>query len=255
MNKKTFVSALAGVMVAVLLMGLPAGMIPVVSAASSSELKQEINDLKADREKLQDEIDNLEGQIDENMSEIEKIVAEKNSIDYEIALLYQQMDNINEQITVYGLLIADKQDELDAAKARYNELSEKNKDRIRAMEENGKLSYWSVLFEANSFSDLLDRLQMVEEIASADQRRLQELRDASRAVEDAQAALNTEKAELEATRAELDVIEADLEVKRQEADAFLVELNAKDDILQDLLDKYHAADEDLVAQMANAEKE
>ena len=255
MNKKTFVSALAGVMAAVLLLGLPAGMIPVVSAASSSELKQELNDLKADREKLQDEIDNLEGQIDENMSEIEKIVAEKNSIDYEIALLYQQMENINEQITVYGLLIADKQDELDAAKARYDELSEKNKDRIRAMEENGKLSYWSVLFEANSFSDLLDRLQMVEEIASADQRRLQELRDASRAVEDAQAALNTEKAELEATRAELDVIEADLEVKRQEADAFLVELNAKDDILQDLLDKYHDADEDLVAQIAKAEKE
>ena len=165
------------------------------------------------------------------------------------------MDNINKQIIVYGLLIADKQDELDAAKALYEALNEKNKERIRAMEENGKLSYWSVLFEANSFADLLDRLQMIEEIASADQRRLQEMRDASQAVADAQNALNAEKAELEATRAELSDIEEALKVKRQEADAILVELGAKGDILQDLLDQEHDKDELLIAQIAKKEQE
>ena len=255
MNKKTLVSVLAGVMAAVLLLSLLAGIIPAVSAASSSELKQELNDLKDQQGQLQDQISDLEGQIDENMNEIEKIVAEKNSIDYEIALLYQQMDNINQQIVVYGLLIADKQDELDTAKARYDELSEKNKERIRAMEENGKLSYWSVLFEANSFSDLLDRLQMIDEIASADQRRLQELRDASLAVQEAQNALNAEKAELEVTRAQLDVIEADLEAKRERADALLVELAAKGDEYEDLLEQYHDKDELLIAQIAKKEQE
>ena len=255
MNKKTLVSVLAGVMAAVLLLSLLSGIIPAVSAASSSELKQELNDLKDQQGQLQDQISDLEGQIDENMNEIEKIVAEKNSIDYEIALLYQQMDNINQQIVVYGLLIADKQDELDIAKARYDELSEKNKERIRAMEENGKLSYWSVLFEANSFSDLLDRLQMIDEIASADQRRLQELRDASLAVQEAQNALNAEKAELEVTRAQLDVIEADLEAKRERADALLVELAAKGDEYEDLLEQYHDKDELLIAQIAKKEQE
>ena len=254
MDRKKLVSIFAGVMAAIMLLSLLASIIPMAHAATSSELKQELNDLKADREKIQDEIDKLEGQIDENMDEIEKIIVKKSAIDQEISLLYQQMENINKQITAYGLLIADKQDELDAAKARHAELSAKNKARLRAMEENGKLSYWSVLFEANSFADLLDRLQMVEEIASADQRRLEEMRQASLAVEEAQAALNAEKAELESTRAELDVLEEDLMVKRQEADAILVELNAKDDILEDLLEKQHDADEALQKEIAAAEK-
>ena len=254
-NKKTLVAALAGIMAAVMLLSLLVSIIPAANAASSAELKQELNDLKADRKEIQNEIDDLEDRIDENMNEIEKIVAEKNKIDYEIALLYQQMDNINKQIIVYGLLIADKQDELDAAKALYEALNEKNKERIRAMEENGKLSYWSVLFEANSFADLLDRLQMIEEIAQADQRRLKEMRDASQAVADAQNALNAEKAELEATRAELSDIEEALKVKRQEADAILVELGAKGDILQDLLDQEHDKDELLIAQIAKKEQE
>ena len=254
-NNKRFVSLLAGIMAAVLILSLLAGIIPAVSAASSAELKQELNDLKADRKEIQAEIDKLEGQIDENMTEIEKIVAEKNAIDREITLLYQQIENINQQIQLYGQLIADKQDELDQAKARYDELSAKNKDRIRAMEENGKLSYWSVLFQANSFSDLLDRLQMIEEIAKADQRRLQELREAAQVVEAAQEALNAEKAELEATRAQLDQTQKDLENKRQEADAFLAELAARDDVLNELLALEHEADEELQAQIAKTEKE
>ena len=254
-NKKTLVSVLAGVMAAIMLLSLLASIIPAVSAKSASELRDELNTLKTERKQYQEQIDNLESQIDENMSEIEKIVAEKDRIDHEISLLYQQMDNINKQITAYGLLIADKQDELDAARAHYAELKAKNKERIRAMEENGKLSYWSVLFEANSFADLLDRLQMVEEIAKADQRRLNEMRDAAQAVEEAQAALNAEKAELENTRAELDGIEKELEVKRQEADAILAELNARGDEFEDLLAQYHDKDEELIAQIAKKEQE
>ena len=254
MNRKKLVSIFAGVMAAIMLLSLLFSIIPAVSAASSAELKKELNDLKADRKEIQKEIDNLEGQIDENMTEIQKIIAKKNIIEEELGLLYQQVDNINKQITAYGQLIADKQDELDAARARYTELNAKNKERIRAMEENGKLSYWSVLFEANSFSDLLDRLQMVEEIAKADQRRLKEMREASQAVEEAQAALNAEKAELENTRAELSGIEEELKVKRQEADAILVELNARDDALEDLLELQHDADEKLQKEIAQAEK-
>ena len=254
-HKKDLVSVLAGVMAAIILLSLLLSIIPAADAVSSAELKQELNDLKADRKDIQEEIHKLEGQINENMTEIEKIVAQKDAIDREITLLYQQIENINQQIKLCGQLIADKQDELDEAQARYAELNHRNKDRIRAMEENGKLSYWSVLFEANSFSDLLDRLEMIEEIAKADQRRLQELREAAQAVAEAQNALNAEKDELEDIRAELDQTQQDLEQKRLEADAFLTELDAKGDILEDLLKLEHDADEKLQAEIAKKEQE
>ena len=112
-----------------------------------------------------------------------------------------------------------------------------------------------MLFKANSFSDLLDRLNMVEEIASSDTRRLQELSDAAQRVEDAQAELAGEKAELEGTRTELDSTQKELDAKRQEADDLIVQLIAKGEELKLQQEDLEAEDEELLAQIAQKEQE
>ena len=161
-KRKLIVSILAGLLALVMVLGLVASFIPTpVSAASSSEIKKQLDSLKEDKKAIQEEIQKLKGQINENQSEMEQMVQKKDLIDQEISLRYDEIDNINEQIAACSLLIADKQEELVEAEARFEALSEKNKERIRAMEENGGINYWSVLFQANSFSDLLDRLNMV----------------------------------------------------------------------------------------------
>lgn len=226
-----------------------------VSGASSAELSQKKQQLEQEKKELQKEMDALQSQIDENFSEMEKIAAQKNVIDQEIFLLNQQILTVGEQITTYGMLIADKQEELDAAKARLRELNEQNKERIRAMEEAGSLSYWSVLFKASSFSDLLDRLNMIQEIAAADQRRLKEMDEAAKVVAQAQAALEAEKSELEATRQELAAMQGDLESKRAEADALLSQLNAKGDEFDALMDEAEEEEQKLIQQIAKTEKE
>ena len=81
------------------------------------------------------------------------------------------------------------------------------------MEEDGQLSYWSVLFEASSFFDFLDRLSMVEEIAAADSRRLKEMRKAAEEVEAAKAELLTEREEMKAAKAMLDFGIGELNIK------------------------------------------
>lgn len=256
-NKKLWVSILATVLAILMTLSLLAGLIPAEAhaAESSSSLKSELNDLKAQKKELEEQMEDLSSQIADNQSEIHKIAAEKNVIDQEIGLLNQQIMNINEQIAAYGLLIADKQDELDAAEAHLEELNEKNKERIRAMEEDGTLSYWSVLFKANSFADLLDRLNMIEEIAAADQRRLQEMSEAAAVVAEAQKTLETEKAGLEETRVELDAMQVTLQEKRAEADALLAELNAKGEEFDKMMDDAEADAEDLLAEIAQTEKE
>ena len=226
-NKKRWVSILAAIMAAMLLLGLIASVLPApASAASSSEIKKQLEEMKKEQSDRQKEIDSLEQQVSDNMSKMQKLVDEKSVIDQQIGLLYQQVAGLNEQIAAYGLLIADLQDELDAARDHLQTLSEQNRERIRAMEEDGTLSYWSVLFEANSFSDLLDRLTMIEEIAAADRRRLQEMSAAAEAVAAAQAGLEAEKAVLVETKAEIKVTQTELEGKREKTDALLIELNA-----------------------------
>ncbi len=257
MNKrKRMVSILAGIMAAVMLLTLILGLIPVpAQAASSAEIRKQISQLQAQKNEIKEKIKEVKEEYKENENEIEDIVARKNVVEQEIQLLTEQLTNINEQISSFNVLIADKQDELDAAVAIYREMNEDNLLRIRAMEEEGTLSYWEVLFKANSFSDLLDRLNMVEEIASSDKRRLEEMNEAAKAVEVAQEELETEKNDLEVTKEELNATQETLDEKRAEADALLLELIEKAEDLEALEAEYEAQDAEFLKEIAAMEIE
>jgi len=254
-NKKILVSLLAGFMAFLMIFGLIAGILPHAKAESSSAIKDQLDALKAEKDKLQNQIDELESQLSDNLDDMKVVVAQKNIIDQEIFLLHEQMANMNEQISAYTALIADKQEELEKAEKKLAELQKKNKERIRAMEENGSLSYWSVLFEANSFSDFLDRLNMVQEIAKSDSRRLQEMNDAAQEVAEAKTALEGEKASLEASRKELQNTELALQIKRTIADELLANLIARGDEYKELLEKGEEDQAELLEQIAQKEKD
>lgn len=255
-NRKRIVSILAGIMAAVMVLSLVLSLLPTrASAASSSEIRKQINALKEEKEKIKEKITEVQEQYEENENEIADIISKKNVIDQEVNLLASEITNINEQITAFNTLIADKQDELDNAEERYAVLNQENKVRVRTMEEEGELSYWEVLFKANSFSDLLDRLNMVEEITASDNRRLEELSEAANAVEVAQEELETEKADLEATKRELDDTQAELDSKRAEADALIQELLEKADDLEALEAEFEAQEAAFLEQIAQKEDE
>ena len=255
-NRKRMVSILAGVMAFVMLLTLILGLLPTpVSAASSSEIRKQINQLKKEKEEIKDKITEVQEQYEENEDEIADIISRKNVIDQEVQLLYSQIQNMNDQLAAYNILIADKQDELDVAESRYAVLSEENKIRIRTMEEEGELSYWEVLFKANSFSDLLDRLNIVEEIAASDNRRLKELSEAADVVQVAQGELVSEKEEMELAKQELDAAETELAAKRQEADEIIQELLTKADDLEALEAEFERQEQEFLEQIAKKEEE
>lgn len=253
-NRKRLVSVLAGVMAAVLLLTLLMSILPTFAgAASSGEIRKQIIALQQERKEVQNQIADVKKQYKENENEIADLIAQKNVVDQEIQLLNTQIININEQISAYNLLIADKQDELDTAEDRLEALNQENKERIRTMEEEGEVSYWEVLFKANSFSDLLDRLNMVEEIAASDKRRLQELSDAANKVEEAQAELETEKGELETTKKDLDDTQAEMNEKSKESEALLQELLQKADDLEALEEECKEQENAFLKQIAAME--
>ena len=254
-KRKLFISILAGIMALVMLLGLVASFIPTAHAASSSELKAELDALKEEKEEIDSQINQVKGQISDNNDDMIEMVEQKNLIDQEIALLYQQEANINSQIATYSLMIADKQELLTEAENNFAELTEKNKARIQAMEEEGEVSYWSVLFEANDFRDLLDRFNMVQEIAIADKRRLEALDAAAKEVSEAKASLEEEKVALEQTRAELTETQTQLTAKRTEADALLVELVNKGMEYEALLEESEDLQAQLMLDIADKEDE
>ena len=255
-NRKRLVSILAGIMAAVMLLSLIFSLVPTrAHAASSSEIRKQINAMKEDVKKVKEQIKDVQAQYEQNENEIADIIARKNVIDQEIQLLTMQLNMINEQILSFNTLIADKQDELDNAQEQYDILNEENRARVRIMEEEGELSYWEVLFKANSFSDLLDRLNMIEEITASDKRRLEAMSKAADNVKVAQEELEFEKADLEVTKQEMDDTQTQLDGKRAEADALIQELLEKADDLEALEAEFEAQEAAFLDEIAKKEEE
>ena len=224
-------------------------------AATTSEIKDQITDLKVENAVIQAQIDSVRSQYNANASEIQALVDKKNAVDQEIALLHDQILNINEQLRIYGQMIADAQERLDDANLRLAQLNRQYKERIRAMEEEGEITYWQVIFESSSFTDMLDRMNMVDEIAAADTQRLVDLQVASATVEENQRILNEEMLDLQETRQQLADSEEMLKVKRTESDDILRELIAQQSEFQALLDESEGLQNDLMNEIAQKQKE
>lgn len=228
---------------------------PKAKAASSGEIQEHIDELEKEQQELKEQMEALESQLIENAEQLGGMVTQKQTIDQQITLLYSQISSINEQIIAHNLLIADKQLELEEAEDRLSELNRKYKDRIRAMEEYGSLSYWEIIFASRSFSDFLDRLNMVQEIAKSDERRLNELSHAAEVVAQAADVLATQKVVLEETKRELEASEKLLQEKKNEADRLMQALLDKGEEYQKLLAEAEAADEKLMEEIAKLEDE
>ncbi len=104
-------------------------------AASSSEIRKQIQALQEQKKEIETQIARVKAEYQGNRDEIGELMARKQVLDQEVNLLAAGIRNLNEQILAYSVLIADKQEELDRAQERYEDLREQSNQRIRAMED------------------------------------------------------------------------------------------------------------------------
>ena len=244
-SRTKIVRIISIVLAAVILLSLVStALIVMVHAASSSEIKSKLADLRAKQAEIQKQSDELEKSIAENKDQTKTLVSQKAEIDQEMEISRQKIENLNEQIQQLNLLIAEKQTELEASVAKEEALQKQYKARLRSMEETGSVSYWSILFRASSFSDLLDRVDMIREIAESDQLMLKQLSAATQAVETERADLEQQKLDLQQTEDDLAVEQAELETKRAKADTLITQMQAE---YASLSDEFLAAEADEAA--------
>lgn len=244
-SRTKIVRIISIVLAAVILLSLVStALIVMVHAASSSEIKSKLADLRAKQAEIQKQSDELEKSIAENKDQTKTLVSQKAEIDQEMEMSRQKIENLNEQIQQLNLLIAEKQTELEASVAKEEALQKQYKARLRSMEETGSVSYWSILFRASSFSDLLDRVDMIREIAESDQLILKQLSAATQAVETERADLEQQKQDLQQTETDLAVEQAELETKRAKADTLITQMQVE---YASLSDEFLAAEADEAA--------
>ncbi|MBR7010624.1 MAG: peptidoglycan DD-metalloendopeptidase family protein [Oscillospiraceae bacterium] len=247
--RRVIVSVIAGAL-ALLMIG---GLVFSAFAESSRTIKARIDQLKQQEASIAAQQKQLQQEIDANESSIRDLVGAKNQLDQQIKLTQDSIDTKTEMIQEYNLLIAEKQNELSDALEQRDALNQRYRARIRSMQENGNLTYWSILFKAGSFSDLLDRIDTINEIARADSNMLDKLISSAQEIETARQDLAAEKLEMEEAKESLATQQQELEKQRGEADSLMAELMADHDTLAEAEEKYDKEKETLLAQIAEQE--
>jgi len=244
-TRKTLVRILCVVLCLMMLLPLVANaLVTMVSAASSSEIRKQLDALKSQADEIAAQGDALEADLAANEAETQTTIDEKVAIDLRISQTETEIRNVNEQIQQYSLLIAEKQSELEDSQAELEEMNARYKARLRAMEETGSISYWSILFKANSFSDLLSRIDSIHEVAEADNRMLEQMQALANRIQTEREELEAEMKEQEAVKQELAEKELILQEQRAEADLLLL----------DLADAYNNLTDEFLANEAREEE-
>ena len=158
-------------------------------AEEAAQRQAEMDELERKKQEKKDRIAELQKQIADAKSKKEDVMGTKTLLDQRNQLLMEE-----EQYALFC-------------------------QQVRSEEERGSLSYWSVLFKATSISDLLSRLEFVNEVAEYD-------RSLMEAIRQTRENIKTEKAAMEEQEQLLAQQQDELQKKVDEAAALIAEYAA-----------------------------
>lgn len=228
---------------------LALGCLPRAQAASRSAIES----LQSQQASLTVQKAELQKKLDGIRSSQGQALNKKNLVEQQLNVLKQQIQVSENLLAQYARQITEKEAELEQAKAKEAEYQAEFEQRVRAMEERGNVSYWSVLFQASDFSDLLDRIDMIGEIMDADDQVLDQLAEARQAVAQAKTDLEASRQGQQETLAQQQSQQAQLQAQQAEVDQLIQEIATQGDVYAKQIEKLEATQDDVAQQIAEAE--
>ena len=249
--RRVVVGVLAAVLALLMLLPMVSMIISSAGAVTQSEidaLKKEQEESQAKQDALKDQLADLEADQAAAQEKRQLLTEQLNAINAEIA-------NIDAQISYYDGEIAQKEEERKEAEAREAEQYDLFCQRVRMMEEQGTVSYWSILFNAESFSDLLDRIADVDAVMAYDNEVMDQLIATREELERVQGELESARAEEQAAKEQQEAKKAEQQAKVAEAQALVDQINADAAEVNRQLDAESAAAAEIQAEIAKKQKQ
>ena len=254
MTAKRILGALSALL-ALLIFALavfPASPALAVSQAEIDALEEQRDALKAERESMQADIDALK-------NEQAGILEQKRALDEQNEVYRQELELIEEQVSLYTRLVDEKAAELEEATAAEEEQLATYKQHVRAMEENGKYTYLSIIFGSRSLSELMSNLDMIGEIMEADKRIYDQYTAAREKAEEIKAEYEVTLEQLSEKQDEYEAEKVELEAKIAEASAMIEQLEAEIstnyDLYLEVLAQEEALESDIQNKIAELERQ
>lgn len=249
MKKRTRIFAM--LLAALMLLSVLPELTPTVSAVTQAE----INALKKDSDSLAAKKKNVNAQLSALAKDKKNTLARKALLDQQLAIVEEEIENTEQQIAQYELLIEQTRQELADTEVREAEQYELFCKRVRAMEERGTVSYWSVLFRSASFQELLGAMDFISEVMEADQRAIDDLRDLREEIAQQKETLTLALDEQQSARDELVERQNELDTQRDEANALIRQINENQEDYADVLAEIEAEEKRTQEEIVRLSKE
>lgn len=227
---------------------LLAGAVPTQAAGweTIQALTRQQQDLRWERRGLEQALEELGQEEDQALSR-------KGLLEQKINVLSQEIQVSQQRIDQLGKEIIEKEAELAQAQAEEAKYDALLRQRLRAMEERGRVSYWQVLFQAESFSDLLDRTNVVAEVAAYDRQVMDGLTQARQAVAQAKKQLETDRQQKQAALNEQQDQRRQLRTERGAVEALLGQIQRESGRYSQQIQALEATEDQVARELVQAE--
>lgn len=202
------------------------------TAATLDELKQEQQQNESQKGRLHTEIKNKETKVNDIEAAQTKVYDQIKKLDDEILSMNKKMETIVANINETNKEITSLTNSIQILSEKIAERDELLRERARAIQSSGSVSYLDVLLGANSFVDLIDRFSAVNTLIDADKEIMHEQQEDQKALEEDKKSLESKRKELEDDKASLEKLKASLASQKTQKNALLDELEAKQEQLR-----------------------
>lgn len=231
------------------------GNILSVQGASVSSIQSQINALKGKNKDIASQRSNLKNELKSLQADKNAATKQRNNLEQQINCLQEEIDNLTAQLEQYAALIVEKEQEVADNEAREAAQFALFQKQCRAMEKEGTVTYWSILFTADSFSDLLDKVNTINAIADYNQSVCDQLQAARDALQQAKAELEQAEADTETAKAEQEAAQTELEGQKREVQSLISQIAADEKATQQEIDKLDKAAKEQDAEIAKLDKQ
>lgn len=225
----------------------------LLNTSAEAISKSELNALKQQQDQLAEKKSGIQAQADAINSKVASQTEKLNLLAEQLEVTNSEIENLSEQIAIYTNSIAEMENELNLDKQKEQELLEHYKIRMRAMEENGKFAYISILLGANNFKDLLSRIDDIKQIMEYDDDLIKDIQEAQVRVQNAKAAMEAEMEEQQKVFEAYQEKQADLIAQQDEATAILASLSADSAEYENQLESVKALQSAIGGQISDME--
>ena len=192
-----------------------------------------IEELQKQIMESQKQLDALNGQIGGLQEEQELLEEEIDDLDAELINLYTEIGVLEDQITEKQAEITEKESEIEVAQADYDAAVEQEqqqyeamKIRIKYMYEQGNESYLELLLESKGFSDMLNKVEYIEDLYEYDRKMLLNFQAIEEEIAVLKAGLEEDKAILESDMASIEEDKAELASQQNYLNGILAQKKA-----------------------------